>query len=266
MSQAEERLRAGEIDACLEEVMADVRSGSPSSKSRVLLFQLFCVTGQWERARRQLYILKDLDASTVPMFETYDPVIQCEMFRLAVFSGERDPLFLGEPGEWLARLASALPLLARGDYENAARVQGEALDDAPETPGTLDGSDFEWIADADSRLGPVLEVFLNGRYFWVPFDHIARIRIHEPEDLRDLVWTPVDLVWSNGGETVAFVPTRYPGSETASDDRLRLSRMTDWDSPAEDLAIGVGQRLLLVDGEDRSLLSTREIVLRGGGE
>ena len=37
-------------------------------------------------------------------------------------------------------------------------------------------SAFEWIADADDRLGPVLEAIVNGRYYWVPFERVRRIQ------------------------------------------------------------------------------------------
>ncbi len=88
---------------------------------------------------------------------------------------------------------------------------------APSTPrrasaGDIDGQPFEWIADADSRLGPVLEAVINGRYYWVPFSRLSRIQIEPPEDLRDMVWMPAHLQFENGGESVALIPTRYQGS------------------------------------------------------
>lgn len=261
MRQAQEMLREGDLEGCLGEVMQSVRADGGDVAMRILLFQLFCVTGQWERARRQLYVLKDMDAGTVPMCETYDPVIQCEMFRLAVFAGERSPLYFGQPQDWLATLASALSPLAAGRLEDSRQLQSEAFDAAPETAGTIDGKPFSWIADADGRLGPVLEVFLNGLYYWVPFNHVARITITEPGDLRDLVWTPAEFVWSNGGQAVGFIPCRYPGTESADDSRLRLSRMTDWQNQTEDLVTGIGQRLLITDQHECSLLDVREIRL-----
>ena len=39
--------------------------------------------------------------------------------------------------------------------------------------GSLNGQPFEWVADADSRLGPVMEAIINGRYYWVPFARLA---------------------------------------------------------------------------------------------
>jgi len=74
----------------------------------------------------------------------------------------------------------------------------------------MDGKPFEWIADGDSRLGPLLEVILEGRYVWVPFCRIKRVNIERPADLRDLVWAPAQFVWTNGGEASATFPVVIP--------------------------------------------------------
>lgn len=269
MNQVHELLQSGNLSASVDETMNAVRADSGNVRQRILLFQLLCLNGDWEKARRQLYVLKDMDAETIPMFETYEPVIQCEMFRQAVFEGQRSPLFFGEPRDWLATLSQALPHFAEGRLEQGLELRARAFEQAPVCSGTIVAGDssaepFEWIADADGRLGPVLEVFLNGGYYWIAVEHVRLVRIDEPEDLRDLVWTPAEFQWNNGGQAVGFIPTRYPGSEHASDDRLRLSRMTDWlgDDGSDDedgLQVGVGQRLLATDQGEYPLLGIREI-------
>ncbi len=259
MNHVHELLQAGDLDASLSEAMQAVRKDAGNVKNRIALFQLMCLTGDWEKARRQLYVLKDMSADTILMFETYDPVIQCEMFRAAVFEGLRSPLFFGEPRDWLATLNSALPKFAAGEIQEGLELQDQAFDQAPESSGSIDGKPFEWIADADGRLGPVLEVFLKGHYYWVPFEHVSVIRFDEPEDLRDLVWTPAQFQWKNGGQAVGFIPTRYPGTENADDDRLRLSRMTAWSGDEDGLQTGLGQRLLATDEAEYPLLGIREL-------
>jgi type VI secretion system protein ImpE len=138
-------------------------------------------------------------------------------------------------------------------------LRGQALEAAPASPGRIDGEPFAWIADADGRLGPMLEVILEGRYCWVPFQHLRTLVLEEPTDLRDLVWAPAHITWSNGGETVAFVPSRYPGSESSPDARIRLARLTDWVDRGEGLFTGLGQRMLTTDAGDYALLATRRI-------
>ncbi len=269
MEQAEALLKSGDLDGCLKEVTARIRADSAAVAPRVFLFQLFSVLGEWERARRQLYILKDMDAGTIPMFEVYDTVIQCEHIRTAVFEGKRSPLMFGKPSDWLAQLAAALGALAEGRAEEAQRLRDAAFEAAPTTAGQVNGEPFEWLADADGRLGPVLEVFLNGHYYWVPFHAVASVTIEPPSDLRDLVWTPAEFRWANGGEAVGFIPTRYPGTEGSDDSRLKLSRLTEWNEVSNELVCGSGQRLLVTDQKDYPLLSIEKISLNTsdtGGE
>ena len=56
----------------------------------------------------------------------------------------------------------------------------------------------------------MLEAIINGHYYWIPFQQIQQIQIEEPADLRDVVWMPAHFVWTNGGDAVGLIPTRYP--------------------------------------------------------
>ena len=42
-------------------------------------------------------------------------------------------------------------LLAAGHTQDAATLRDQAFDQVPATAGTIDGQEFEWIADADPR-------------------------------------------------------------------------------------------------------------------
>lgn len=159
----------------------------------------------------------------------------------------------------MAQMIQAVGLLAQGHAGEASRLRAAALEAAPASPGTLNGTPFEWLADADPRLGPMLEVLLNGSYYWVPVQRVREIRIEAPSDIRDLVWLPAQFVWANGGEAVGFIPTRYPGSESSADDAIRLARKTDWTGSEADGALGLGQRVLATDQADVPLLELRSV-------
>jgi type VI secretion system protein ImpE len=157
----------------------------------------------------------------------------------------------------VALLLEALKLTAAGEVAKGQALREEAFEAAPASRGRLNGTPFEWIADADQRLGPMLEAVVHGRYYWIPFAHIAELKIEEPADLRDLVWTPVEIKWSNGGDAVGLIPTRYPGSETHPDSKIRLARRTDWQELGPNAHVGVGQRLLSTDADEYPLLEVR---------
>jgi type VI secretion system protein ImpE len=264
MSSAEELFRAGNLTGCLAELQNEVRRRPADPKLRVFLAQLLMVTGDWERAVNQLGVAGELDAEALPMKHTYTAAMQCERLRAAVFAGERSPLVLGDPPPWIALLLQALSLNAQGRAAQAAELRNRALEEAPASVGTINGNPFEWIADADSRLGPVLEVLLNGAYYWVPFTRIRRIEFEKPTDIRDLLWIPAQFTWDNAGQALGLVPVRYPGTERAAEDALRLSRKTAWQSLGEEAYAGLGQRILATSGDELGLLEVREIALDGG--
>ena len=63
------------------------------------------------------------------------------------------------------------------------------------------------------------------------------------------------------GETIALLPARYPGSETDSNDAVRLSRTTEWRDLGSDIHVGAGQRVLTTDSDEVGLLEVRKIEL-----
>ena len=227
------------------------------SDLRIFLFQIYCVQGEWIKAATQLDVLLELDPSSKPMVETYREALKCEALRREVFDGKRSPLVLGAPQDWLAMLIEALRVDAEGRPDAAAGLRASALEAAPATSGKLDDAPFAWLADADSRLGPVIEAIVNGKYYWVPVSRLIRIEIDKPADLRDFVWAPATLTLENGAANVALIPTRYPGTEKETDPALRLARATDWREQPGGAWHGVGQRMLTTDQAETALLDVR---------
>ncbi|MCP5197451.1 MAG: virulence protein SciE type [Gammaproteobacteria bacterium] len=254
-------LRDGSLSQALEQLQQQVRKQPADPKHRIFLFQMYCILGEWQKALNQLNVLREMDAETLPMAQTYQEAIQCEALRQQVFAGERTPLLFGEPENWLALLLEALKLTAQNAHGKASEVRAQALEQAPMTGGRCNEQPFAWLMDADPRLGPVLEAVINGRYYWLPLQRIQRIELEPPTDLRDLVWLPANFTWANGGQTVGLIPTRYPGSEQSADDAIRLARKTDWQTIDEATQLGLGQRLLATDTDDYALLDLRTIEL-----
>ena len=262
---AEQSVREGRIEEALAELQQQVRKAPDNAEYRVFLFQLLCVMGDWERARTQLKVLGELSAGSAPLVHVYGTAITCELLRREVFAGAKTPLILGEPLPWVALLLQGLTEAAQGRGAAAAALRAEALEKAQAVAGSIDGQSFDWIADADSRLGPVCEAVIDGRYYWVPFERLRSIALEAPSDLRDVVWMPAQLGLANGGQTAALIPARYPGSEADSDGLIRLGRKTEWDEVAPDTFHGRGQRMFATPGGEYALLSVRRIEL-GGSE
>jgi type VI secretion system protein ImpE len=260
MSNALTALKAGQLAQTLQLLQQEVRQHPADAKRRIFLFQLLAVLGQWERALTQLGVVAELDAGALPMVHAYREAIRCERWREEAFAGKRAPLLFGTPAPWMAQLIEALRLGASGDTPGAAQLRAAAMEAAPAVSGTINGEPFTWLADADPRLGPVLELISNGNYYWIPMQHVAALHIEAPGDLRDHVWMPANLTLTNGGELIGFIPTRYPDTVASGDDALMLARRTDWVNDSASGQNGLGQRLFATDTADYALMDARAIV------
>ena len=254
MSDALSALKAGQANQALQLLQQDVRKRPEDPKLRVFLFQVLAVLGQWDRALTQLGVLAELDAGALHMVHAYREAVLCERWREEVFAGARAPLLFGTPEPWMAQLVQAL-----GHDATAAHMRAAAVEQAPAIAGEIDGAPFAWLTDADPRIGPMIELFANGNYYWVPMQHIAALHTEAPCDLRDHVWLPATLRLTNGGELIGFIPSRYPGTVASGKDALLLSRATDWVGEGES-QLGLGQRMFASESADYALLDTRAII------
>ena len=259
---AEQLIKNGRLTEALTALQQEIRDRPEDQRLRIFLFQINCVLGRLDKALNQLQVVASLSSESMLLAQIFQPVIACELLRREVFAGKHTPIIFGQPLEWMGLLVQANELSARGEYAAAAPLRDRALEAAPATSGTLNGTPFEWIADVDSRLGPMLEAIVDGKYYWVPFCRIKKIEIPKPSDLRDLVWTPAQFVWANGGAAPGHIPCRYPNSETSEDDALRLGRKTEWSAKADGYSLGLGQRVLATDQDDYPMLECRSVELQ----
>jgi type VI secretion system protein ImpE len=257
-----ELVQAGKLEEGLSALQQEIRSKPEDVRLRIFLFQLDCVLGRLDKALTQLQLIASLNADTMLLAQIFRPVLACELLRRDVFAGKRTPIIFGEPMEWVGLLIQANELAARNEFAAAAKLRTTAFEQAPASAGKINGqSSFEWIADTDSRLGPLLEAVIDGKYYWVPFSRIRKIESEKPSDLRDLVWMPVQFTWSNGGSAPGHIPVRYPDTEACNDDSLRLARRTEWKQQPGETYLGVGQRVFATDSGDHPLLECRSIEL-----
>ncbi|MGC8539764.1 MAG: type VI secretion system accessory protein TagJ [Phycisphaerae bacterium] len=257
---AEELIRGGNLEEALAGVQAEVRKKPADAKLRVLLFQLLAILGQWDRALTQLNVSAELDPLNLLMAQVCRVALQCEALRADIFSGGTTPMVLGQPPEWLGQLIQANDFAAKGRFAESAVLREQAFDAAPAISGKINDEPFAWLADADPRLGPVMEAMVDGKYYWIPLTNIREIQIEAPTDLRDLVWISANFTWLNGGTKFGLIPVRYPGSEKSTDSAIRMARKTDW-TTADTLSLGLGQRELVTEQKEYAFLEVRSIVL-----
>lgn len=252
----------------LDDVQAHIRRQPADADLRAHLFQLLVAQGDWARASEQLGVCAQLNAQARPTMALYDSAIAAEREREAVLAGTGEPVLLDAPEDWLRALVTALRLDGR-DPQQAAALRGRALQDAGARAGFVGGAladtprPFQWICDGDSRLGPVFEFFGGGRYVWLPFAAIRRVRLLAPEGLCDVVWAQAEVELENGRVLQGLAPARYPplpGERMADQpDAVKLGRMTDWRALHGETYAGVGQKMWLSDADDFALLDVRSL-------
>jgi type VI secretion system protein ImpE len=221
--------REGRLNDAIQALGAEVRDHPTDAQRRTFLFELLCFAGEYDRAEKQLRILEQ---------------------------GGKE----AEMGALILHSALHAERLRRDMFEQGTFPTGAAPRPAA---GTLNGTRVDSIADADPRIGARLELFAAGQYTWIPFDQIASVRAEAPKRLRDLLWLPAKIRTAENFQGMelgeVLIPVLAPLSARESDDAVRLGRVTEWYALEGGGEAPVGQKTLLVDGEELPILELREL-------
>jgi len=255
---ATELYQQGELQQAIEAQIQAVKSKPADQSMRLFLFELLAFAGELDRAQKQIEVLKYDEPDLVATTARYRQLLDAERTRRRVFDEGIAPRFPDAPPEHLKLRLEALQQLRGGDKKQARELLDRADAAVPALKGMLNGKSFDLIRDADDRFGPILEVMVNGNYFWVPFDQIDSVAMSPPKFPRDLVWAPARLTTMEGTVGDVFVPVLYPNSHTHKDTPVKFGRFTDW-STGDGPVYGVGARIFLVGDDPMHLLEWRQL-------
>jgi type VI secretion system protein ImpE len=253
--------KAGQLQAAIDAQLQEVRANPGDSNRRLFLFELSAFAGDLERARKQIELLTYDSPELQVAVSIYRNALDAEKARRTVFAQGQPPQFFGTPPEHVSKRLAAIAELRSGRPTEAIRLLEEANAAVPALSGQFNERPFEGIRDADDLLGPVLEAFSNGRYFWLAFEQMASLALNPPQFPRDLLWMPARVVLKDGTTGDVLLPTLYPNSHESTDDAIRLGRKTDWLTVAEGLVRGVGAKTFLIGDDAASLLEIRELAV-----
>jgi len=261
-----EVLATGNLEAALAEVGARLRANPELAREHVFLFEILVLAGRWEKARQRLDVLEHVAPSNQSAYQFWRTAIAAEEQRREVFAGTAAPRIVGEPEPWLPPLVGALADEAGGRVAEARAARARALAQAPAWSGDVTGPTGVArggdLRDVDDRLGPVIEMLWLGRYYWLPFSRVARLRAARAGKLRlvDVAWFPVNVTLVDGTDVDALVPTRYPGSENDPDPLVRVGTKTEIAVGEPGETRGRGQRLFASGAEEWPLVELVELV------
>jgi len=227
---ARDLFKAGKLDEAIETLGAELRKDPTDVQRRVFLFELLSFVGEYERAEKQLDVAGQGGHEASLGALLYRSALHAERNRQEMFESRQFPVGGVEP--------------------------------AP-VSGTLNGSPFQVLTDADSRVGARLEVFAAGQYLWLPLEHIASVELSPPRRLRDLLWAPAIVQAGPGFRGIelgqVLIPAISPLSWQYEEPDVRLGRVTEWVALDDGTEVPVGQKLLLVDGEELPILEMRKL-------
>jgi type VI secretion system protein ImpE len=266
MTTAKELFREGRLPLAIEQQTQEVKSKPADSAARIFLFELLCFAGSLDRAEKQLDVIGHQSAEMEVGVEIYRQVLAAERVRHAVFAEGRTPDFLTTPPEYAPLHLEALALQRERQPDKARTLLARALEMHPSLPGEVDGRRFQEFEDADLFLGPFLELIVNDKYAWLPFQEIKRIEIAKPVQLRELLWARAKLEARGGDLGEVFLPVLYHGSADHDNTSVKLGRQTEWIDIGAGLSRGVGQRLFAIDGEEKVMLEIAEVSFDSAGE
>lgn len=253
-----ELLKNGQLELAMKRVAEEVRSKPADQAMRTFYFELLCLSGDLDRAAKQLEVLSMTNADIALGATTYQLAIGAEKQRRAFFHGGPRPRLL-EPAPYAETYLLAIQRHASGDFEAAASLLSGVEATSGPLDGTLNGLQISKLQDAYDLLGPFLEVVMDGCYTWIGWDTVHSLSIPQPRYLRDTLWAPATVTLNSGshGEVLVFV--LYPDSHLHSDEQVRLGHMTVWESNDAGYSVAFGQKVLTTGENDHALLDIRDL-------
>jgi type VI secretion system protein ImpE len=228
---AELLLREGKLDEAVKALGEQLRENPTDTRSRTFLFELLCFRGEYDRASGHLKLLGNQSKDAGVGALLYEGALHAERLREGMFRDDDLP--------------APLP------------------DGACGLTGSLNGRAFTSLSDADPRIGARLEIFAGGDYLWIPLNQIASIEMKPPARLRDLLWASAVLqmgpAYQQRDLGEVLLPVLCPLSFQDPDDQVRLGRVTEWYRDEQGREFPLGQKMLLVDGEEFPFLEVRKL-------
>jgi len=256
----DEMLRTGDLAGALREQTAVVRSRPTDQAARIELVYLLVLNGELDRAEAQLLTVAQQDAALQMATAMYRSLLAAEEERGRAYAGSGTPNLAPEAAECMADRIAALAAVHGRRFGDAEVLLERARAAETALPGQIDRIPFTALADYDDLLGPTLEVFAGGRYFWVPFARLQRVTTEAPRSRLDLLWLPATIFERGGVEARVHVPVHYAGTSTHGDAQVRAGRQTEWTDLDGIGFRGFGPRLLIADGSrDIPLLDVRTL-------
>ncbi len=257
-----ELYQQAKLDEAIELATRGVKSKPSDVNGRLLLCDLLCLAYEFERADKQLDVISKQDPELTVGVSLYRHLIRAETARKQFYEQGRIPEFMEDVSAVLQLHLRASIALREGSLAEARELLGQAEQAQTPLAGTCDGESFTDLRDLDDLTSTFLEILTStGKYYWVGLEKIESLEFQKPRQLRDLIWRPTNMVIRNGPDAVVYVPVLYAGSHLSDNPEVRIGRGTEWIENENGPTRGIGQRMFLINEEDKSIMSINRLVI-----
>lgn len=268
MSSPSELFQEGKLSEAIDAAIGVVKSNPSDMNSRYFLAELMCLSGEWDRADKQLdTVFQQADDKAVQVI-LFRHLVRAEKARAQFYTEGRLPEFLFELPDYMRLHLDASIELREGNTEAATELLKKAEEARPKVAGKHISADeseqaFDDFRDLDDLTSCFIEVLTGtGKYYWVPTASIKRIEFRAPKRSLDLIWRCVAMDVDDGPEGEVYLPAIYAGTCDQDDEQLKLGRGTDWSPEGQGPIRGIGQRTYLVGEEDMPVMQLSTLVFQ----
>jgi type VI secretion system protein ImpE len=251
-------VREARLEDALDLAKASVRTEPSAIQPRVVLFELLCVSGDWDRAEAQLATLSKLGKPD--MGTRYGTLLHAEKARERVLCGQQDVTTPTPAPDWLFRWQEAVAASSQKDWSKLRQVHAE-FQEQPSLAGKVNGHAFTAFADSDARFAPIFEIAVEDKYLWLPMADTQSVMFpSEADTLLDFLWRPAMFMPRAGGQAIlGSLMGRLPGStDPALPGKIRLGRQIHW-LEGVDVDIACGQRIFVTDADSHPVSALKHI-------
>lgn len=261
-----EYIQQGKLEKAVKSARKDLKRNPADTGTRFMLFQLLLRFEDFEGAEKELRHVQALD-STLEIHQTLAWLTAARVRHQLFAGGAITWAILGwkdqSPG-YVQSFGQAIGAASRGKKADAANFLLAGWPQVKFRTGSIDGTKFRALRDADDFTGPFLEVLVNDEYGWIAFENVHRIAFQERRMALDSIWVPVHIETDNLSGVVA-IPGLYAGTGAMSDE-LKQGLRTEFRTARNNPTRVYGQRefMYLPVGSSeqvfKGILEVKEIV------
>jgi len=260
MMKALELFNAGEVTRAIEAATEQVRNHPTDTPARMILAELLCFSGAFERADKQLEtaFLQSPDLNIVTALGRQ--LIRAATARHKCFTEGALPDLLAPSDPIIEHQLRLLAVKRAGANDQADELIDHLQDYCDQLQGTANNTTFAGFRDLDDLSSCCLEVLTStGKYYWVPWHRIESLTFEPIARPRDLLWREAHINVRQGPDAVVYVPVTYPGTTLEHGEASVLGRETSWEEPEQGPVTGVGQRVFLAGDQELAILELESL-------